>query len=215
MVRVHRGPTKLDHLFGGLYITRTEVGEACLPFWAGVSETAAAVATSLAAKCQDRRKGPCSAEFRSPILRGRIRTPYAAMRVMNLDQLPANCQNGHMDAFTIVVVWLLGICSGGLLCIGIIEIARGQAVISLSRSTWSVGENRVSGVCTTIQGAAVAIYAVFGGLTLGAHAIPLFWVGHWWGIFAPAPLAVIMLGTLFVQAYLQIRHENRRRVART
>jgi hypothetical protein len=120
-----------------------------------------------------------------------------------------------MDAFMIAAVWLLGIGAGGLLCIGIIEVARGQAVINLSRSTWSVGENRASGVCTTIQGAAVAIYALFGALIFGAHAIPLFWVGHWWGLFAPAPFAVIILGTLYVQAYLQIRHENRRRAART
>jgi hypothetical protein len=118
-----------------------------------------------------------------------------------------------MDAFMIVTVWLLGIGSGGLLCIGIIEVAKRQAVINLSRSTWSVGENRASGVCTTIQGAACAIYALFGGLMLGAHAIPLFWVGHWWGLFVSAPFAVIILSTLFVQAYLQIRHENRRRPA--
>jgi hypothetical protein len=119
-----------------------------------------------------------------------------------------------MDAFMIVEVWLLGIGSGGLLCIGIIDVARGEAVINLSRRTWSVGENRASGVCTTIQGAAVAIYALFGGLMFGAHVIPLFWVGHWWGLFVSAPFAVVILGTLFVQAYLQIRHENRRRVAR-
>jgi hypothetical protein len=133
---------------------------------------------------------------------------------MTLDRLPANCQNWHMVTFIIVAVWLSGIGSGGLMWIGIIEVARGQAVINFSRSTWSVGENRASGVCTTIQGAAVAIYALLSGLMFGAHAIPLFWVGHWWGILATAPFAVIMFGTLFVQAYLQIRHENRRRVAR-
>lgn len=135
--------------------------------------------------------------------------------VVTLDRLTANCQNWPMDAFIIVALWLLGIGSGGLLCIGIIEIARGQAVINPSRSTWSVGENRASGACTTIQAAALAIYALVGGLMLGAHAFPMFWVGHWWGLFASAPFTLIFLGTLFVQAYLEIRHENRRRITHT
>jgi hypothetical protein len=119
-----------------------------------------------------------------------------------------------MGVLTIVAVWLAGIGSGALLCIGIIEIAKGQAVINLSRSTWSVRENRASGVCTTIQGFVLGIYALFGGLALSAHALPMVGVGQWWGLFAPAPFAVIFLGTLFVQAYLQIRHENGRRARR-
>ena len=106
----------------------------------------------------------------------------------------------------------MGMGAGAMLCIGIIEIVTGHAVINLSRSNWSPRENRASGACTTVQAITLAMYALIGGLALGTHSIPVFWVGHWWGLFAPAPFAAIILGTMFVQAHLQIRHERGRQV---
>jgi hypothetical protein len=119
-----------------------------------------------------------------------------------------------MEALALVLVWLAAIGSGGLLSIGIIEIMTGQAVIRFSRRTWSVSENRLSGLCTTIQGSVVAIYTLISGLLFGTHTIEMFWVGHWWGLFATAPFVMTFIFTLSVQAYLQIRHDKRRQTIR-
>lgn len=117
-----------------------------------------------------------------------------------------------MDTFILVLTWLLGIGSGGLLCVGIIRLATGQPAIKLSRSPWSVSENRALGACATIQGVALAAYGLIGGLTLGSHSIPMFGVGHWWGLFSSIPFAVLMFVTVYVQTYLHLRHEIRRHV---
>src|SRR5438270_13508519 len=101
-----------------------------------------------------------------------------------------------MDALMLVLVWLAAIVSGVLLCVGIIETASGQAVVKSSRRTWSAAENRLSGFCTTIQGAVVAIYVLISELLFGTHTIPMFWVGHWWGLLASAPFVVIFFGAL-------------------
>jgi len=116
-----------------------------------------------------------------------------------------------MDAFTIGAVWAVGIVADGLLAIGIVTVASGRPVINLQRTRWSVREARLLGWCSIIQGIAAAVYSLYGGLSLGAHVLPLYWVGSPGGVFATAPFAVVMLATLFIQAGVQLRHQESRR----
>jgi hypothetical protein len=117
----------------------------------------------------------------------------------------------HVDTFVLVATWLVGIASGAVLYAGIVRLATGRPAINLSRRRWSAGENTALGACATIQGATLAAYGLIGGLTLGSHSVPVFWAGHWWGLFATLPFAVIIFGTVYVQTYLRLRHEIGRR----
>jgi hypothetical protein len=117
-----------------------------------------------------------------------------------------------VDGPVLVLTWLAAMAAGALLCVGIIEVATGRAVINLSRSRYSAGENRASGACSTIQGVSTAIWALIGGLSFGSHSLPVFWAGHWWGVLLPGSFGLVFMSTLFVQAYISLRHENRRRL---
>ena len=115
-----------------------------------------------------------------------------------------------MDAFTVLTVWFTGIFSGIWTAIGVAQVVTGRAlpVFNLSRINWSVGEVRLRGLAFVVQGLAIGVYGLISGLSFGAHLIPLFWVGHWWGIFVSAPLLLIVwLAVLFI-ALIEQRHKR-------
>jgi hypothetical protein len=113
-----------------------------------------------------------------------------------------------MEAFTIVAVWFTSLVAGGLLVLGLTTIVKGRAVINLHRTDWSIREARLLGLCTTVQGIAFGAYALYGGLSLGAHVIPLVGVGLPWGMFVPAPFWLVFFGAMAVQAVIEHRHER-------
>ena len=116
-----------------------------------------------------------------------------------------------MEAFTIVAVWLSTLVGGALIAIGLTTFFTGRAVINLQPTNWSLREARLLGLCSAIQGAVVAAYALYGGLTVVLHVIPLLGVGSPWVMFVSAPFGVIMLATLWVQAAVQLGHRESRR----
>jgi hypothetical protein len=113
-------------------------------------------------------------------------------------------------AFIIGMACVGGLIGGALITMGLIEVVSGRVVMNWRRMDWTSREAAEIGVTRLIQGVAVALYPLIGGLTLGAHVIPEFWVGHWWGIFVSAPFSVVILGTLVFQAALEMRHHRGR-----
>jgi hypothetical protein len=117
--------------------------------------------------------------------------------------------SSRMDAFTIVPVWFFGSLGGGLLAIGVAHLATGRVVLSKRQGTWSVREARLLGWGWIVQGAAVGVYTLHGGLSLGAHLFPLFGVGHWWGLFVPDGFFLPAWGALLFQTMVVARHDSK------
>ena len=110
-----------------------------------------------------------------------------------------------MDTAIVLVTWLGGILSGGLLCLGLIEVVTGRAVFNLSRKTYSATANRLLGACTVVQATALALWALIGALILGTHTIPVFWA---------ASFSVVFFGATLLQGYVLLRQENPRSTVR-
>jgi hypothetical protein len=110
--------------------------------------------------------------------------------------------------FTIGVVSIGGLIGGALITIGLIEVRTGGAIVKRHRPSWSSREARLLGLSRVIQGVAIAVYPLFAGLSLSAHLIPLFWVGHIWGFLVPSSPFFVIFGTLFFQAVLERRSER-------
>jgi hypothetical protein len=108
-----------------------------------------------------------------------------------------------MDTFVLVSVWLGSMATGALLCIGVIQVVTGRRVIN-PRPDWSVSEIRATGACSLIQGALGGLYTLYGGLVFLTHADS-------WGLFVSVPFGLLFCAMLLVQAYYQIRVENRHR----
>jgi|SRR5450759_1876819 hypothetical protein len=115
-----------------------------------------------------------------------------------------------MDAFGVGTVWFTGLFSGVWIALGITEALTGRVlpVFNLSRINWSVSEARLRGLAIVVQGVALGVYGLIGGLSFVAHVIPLFWVGHWWGMFVSAPLLLIIWGAVLFMALIEQRHKR-------
>ena len=115
-----------------------------------------------------------------------------------------------MDGSTIVMTWVIAFTSGALAALGVAQAASGRLLRIFNRRhlDWTVGEVRVLGLTWAVAGASWAVWALFGALTF-AHVIPLFWVGHWWGILISAPVSLITFGALLVQVLIELRHNHR------
>jgi hypothetical protein len=98
--------------------------------------------------------------------------------------------------------------SGALAIVGFAEALTARSVFSTWGINWSSTEIRLLGVSRLIWGLSCGLYVLIFGLTLGARVIPEFWVGHPWGLFVSAPIALVSLGTLFFQAVLVSRHKE-------
>ena len=112
----------------------------------------------------------------------------------------------------IVAAWLGGLVGAAFITIGILEASTGRAVINLSRINWSSREASLIGITRVVQGLAIASYPLIGALALGPPALvrvaPWFWVGHWWGPFAAGVFWLVIVGTLMLQAVLDVRHKR-------
>lgn len=107
-----------------------------------------------------------------------------------------------MDGLTVLALWLTDFGAGSLLAIGVITVITGRVLLSPKQAVWSRTTARLHGSCSIVQGATAAVYGLCGGLSLGAHMIPLSWLGSVWAI---APFAVVMLLTLALQTWAQYR----------
>jgi hypothetical protein len=114
-----------------------------------------------------------------------------------------------MDAFTVVMVWVIAVTSGAWAALGVAQAASGRLFRMLNprRIDWTAREARLLGWTWAIQGVTWAVWDLFGGLSF-AHAIPMFWVGSSWGAFISAPVSAITLGTLLFMALVEQRHEG-------
>jgi hypothetical protein len=63
-------------------------------------------------------------------------------------------------------------------------------------------------LCVLVQGLALGAFGLIGGLSLVAHLIPQFWVGHWWGMFVSAPLLLFIWGTTHFMVLIEQRHNR-------
>ncbi|HEY8815357.1 MAG TPA: hypothetical protein VIP57_09675 [Candidatus Dormibacteraeota bacterium] len=114
-----------------------------------------------------------------------------------------------MDAFTIVVTWVIAFTSGALAALGLAQAASGRVfrIFNRRRIAWTVGEVRFLGATWAVAGTSWAVWALFGALTF-AHIVPMFWVGHWWGIFISFPVWLITMGSLAAQVLIELRHNQ-------
>lgn len=89
-----------------------------------------------------------------------------------------------MDAFTVVAVWFFTAIFGAWTAIAFAHVATGRVVFPLfaMRTGWSAREIKLSGLGSAVSGLAGLVYTLIGGLSLGAHVIPLFWVGSPWAL---------------------------------
>ena len=113
-----------------------------------------------------------------------------------------------MEAFTIVAVWLFSLVGGALITIGLITFVTGRRVINVQRINWSRREAKLLGLCSVVQGAAVAAYALYGGLAVGLHVIPYQGAGSPWAMFVSAPLWLVVFGAIGVQVVIEHRHKH-------
>jgi hypothetical protein len=111
-----------------------------------------------------------------------------------------------MDALLISVTWLLAFVSGGWFAVGTYSALSGHALVNPRRIEWTRAEVALLGAMQAGQGLILAVYALVGGLALGAHVIPIFWAGHWWGILVSAPAFLLVYALVFLQFWLEKRH---------
>ena len=118
-----------------------------------------------------------------------------------------------MSLALVAIIWLFAFLSGAWTALGVISAVTGRVLINPSRVPWSRGEAELVGISIAIQGLAVGIYTLVGGLSLVGQLIHPFWVGRPWGVFVSAPLMLVFTGTMFFQAYVAYRHQKRVRSA--
>jgi hypothetical protein len=114
-----------------------------------------------------------------------------------------------VDAFTILMTWVIAFTSGALAALGIAQAAAGRIFRIFNRRhiDWTVGEVRLLSLTWAFAATSWAVWALFGALMFG-HVVPLFWVGHWWGMFISAPVWLITVGTLLAQGLIELRHNH-------
>jgi hypothetical protein len=117
-------------------------------------------------------------------------------------------------ALLIGMAWVGGLGGGSLVTLGVIEAVTGRVVINLQRFDWSRNEATWLGLSRVIQGLAIALYSLVGGLALGAHVLPVFWAGHAWGVFVLLPFWLVVMAALLFQAGLEWQHEGRKKAFR-
>ena len=114
-------------------------------------------------------------------------------------------------ALLFLMVGAGALAGGALITVGVIETVTGRVVVNLQRATWPPREATVLGLARVVQGIVIAAYPLIAGQAIGAHVIPEFWVGHWWGIFISLPFYVVIMGTVFLQATLELRRQQKAR----
>ena len=107
-----------------------------------------------------------------------------------------------------VATWGSALFAGTWVGIAIASAATGRMIINPRRIEWSFREVEVLSVNMIAQGLALALYALFGAVTL-ASGTPPFWAGHWWSAFISFPLLVFLMVSLGLQAYVEYRHVER------
>jgi hypothetical protein len=105
-----------------------------------------------------------------------------------------------MDPEIVVGAWVVGLFAGAAIFEGICEMATGRLLLNPRRINWSVGEARVSGLVTAIQGLVMASGALAFGLMGGAVLVSALWFIWFIGLVLLAPIS---------QGLLE-QHRNRR-----
>ena len=115
-----------------------------------------------------------------------------------------------MDAFEVVTVWAFGAIFGAWTGLALAHAVTGRVVFPLfaMRTGWTSREIKLSGWGWAVCGVSGLAWTLVGGLSLGAHIIPLFWVGSPWALWAnPMPILVVANGVF--QALIDQRHKGR------
>lgn len=115
-----------------------------------------------------------------------------------------------MDLFTILTVWLFTAVFGAWTALALVHVVTGRVVFPLFAQGvgWSQQEIKLSGWGWLVCGVSGIVMALVGGLIFGAHAIPVFWAGSPWGMFAN-PMPIILVGNGAYQALIDQRHKGR------
>ena len=108
----------------------------------------------------------------------------------------------------VIAIWGTAFVSGAWVAIGVASAVSGRMIINQRRFDWSFREVEMLAANTIVQGLALFIYSLAGGLFLTGRGTP-FWVGHGWGIFVGAPLVLFMMATIGFQTYVEHRHVER------
>jgi hypothetical protein len=115
-----------------------------------------------------------------------------------------------VDVFNLVMTWIVAFTSGVVAALGIAQAASGRVfgLFNRDRIDWTPGEARLQGAGWAVVGVSWALYGLYVGLEM-AGAIPMFGVGHWWWMFASAPVWLINFGFLLGMALMESRHKGR------
>jgi hypothetical protein len=115
-----------------------------------------------------------------------------------------------MDAFEVVTVWAFAALFGAWTGLALAQVASGRIVFPAFAMwrVWTPREVKLSGWGWLVCGLAGLLWTLIGGLSVGAHVIPLFWVGNpWWFWANPFPIMVILNG--LYQQLIDQHHKGR------
>jgi hypothetical protein len=107
-----------------------------------------------------------------------------------------------------IAIWGTAFVSGAWVAIGVTSAVSGRLIVNPRRVAWSRREVEMLAANTVVQGLALSIYSLAGGLFLSSTGKP-FWVGHAWGMLVGAPLVLFMMATIGFQTYVEHRHFER------
>lgn len=116
-----------------------------------------------------------------------------------------------MDVFEVVTVWAFAALFGAWTGLALAHVATGRVVFPLFAmgKAWSAREVKLSGWGWLVCGLAGMLWTLIGGLSLGAHVIPLFWVGSPWGLLWTDLGPIIIVANGLYQQLIDQHHKGR------
>lgn len=100
-----------------------------------------------------------------------------------------------MESTLLVVAWIGGVCSGGILVLGGLTFVSGRVAFNPARIDWSTTEARALGLICIAQGLVIGVVTVATTLQLAANldappwGLPLILVGGLGGF-----IAIVLIG---------------------